>query len=377
MKRKIVTTGIMVLLTILFNESFAQTTTNLGTSSGTSGNHNTNIGNETGLNNTGNWNTFIGSVAGKDNTTGNDNTFVGVSAGRFNTVGIRNTFVGRYSGFNHISGIQNTFMGYQSGYKNTEGSGNVFIGDGSGYSNTVGYYDVGIGTSAGRGNITGTRNTFIGPFSGQYCAADNEQNTLLGYASGHYIDGSFNTVLGSWAGKNATGDRNVLIGYEAGQSVTGGNKLVIHSVQNNASEPPLIYGEFDNQRLVFNAKVGINTQTFPTTVGTGSTAANVADYSLFVKGGILSEAVRVRTGWADYVFKPDYNLMPLNDVENFIETNGHLPNIPSATTIENSGLDLGEIARLQQEKIEELTLYLIQQQKEIKELKSSLLNKKP
>lgn len=92
-------------------------------------------------------------------------------------------------------------------------------------------------------------------------------------------------------------------------------------------------------------------------------------YKLSVKGKVRAEEVKVYTTWADYVFNKNYNLKPLNEVESFIDSNGHLPNVPSGNEIEKDGLKLGEMAKIQQEKIEELTLYLIQQNKEIQELK--------
>lgn len=64
--------------------------------------------------------------------------------------------------------------------------------------------------------------------------------------------------------------------------------------------------------------------------------------------------------WPDYVFKKDYSLMPLNEVKKFIEENGHLPNVPSAKEIEEEGVNLGEAAKTSMEKIEELTLYLLE-----------------
>ncbi|QHI35903.1 hypothetical protein IMCC3317_12510 [Kordia antarctica] len=97
------------------------------------------------------------------------------------------------------------------------------------------------------------------------------------------------------------------------------------------------------------------------------------EYKLFVKKGIRTEKVKVELAagiWADYVFKSDYNLKPLEEVEAFINTNGHLPNVPSATEIEKEGLNLGEMDAKLLEKIEELTLYVIQLKKEVNELKS-------
>lgn len=64
--------------------------------------------------------------------------------------------------------------------------------------------------------------------------------------------------------------------------------------------------------------------------------------------------------WADYVFQKNYPLMPLNEVKSFIEKHGHLPNVPSAVEIKEEGLSLGEAAKTSMEKIEELTLYLLE-----------------
>jgi len=99
------------------------------------------------------------------------------------------------------------------------------------------------------------------------------------------------------------------------------------------------------------------------------------DYQLFVKKGIRTEQVRVDLApgvWADYVFEDDYELKPLDEVEEYIEENGHLPNVPSAEEVEENGLNLGEMDALLLEKIEELTLHMISLKKENEEMKASL-----
>jgi hypothetical protein len=84
---------------------------------------------------------------------------------------------------------------------------------------------------------------------------------------------------------------------------------------------------------------------------------------LSVNGNVLAKKVRVSQEWADYVFDSTYVLKPLETVNNFIQTNKHLPGMPSAQEVETKGLDLGEMVKKQQEKIEELTLYLIELKK--------------
>jgi hypothetical protein len=107
------------------------------------------------------------------------------------------------------------------------------------------------------------------------------------------------------------------------------------------------------------------------------TSANIScsdcnDYRLFVKNGIRTEKVKVdiasANGWADYVFKKGYKLNTLDAVEKHIEEKGHLPNIPSAAEVEKNGINLGEMDAKLLEKIEELTLYVIKLNKDVKKL---------
>jgi hypothetical protein len=106
-----------------------------------------------------------------------------------------------------------------------------------------------------------------------------------------------------------------------------------------------------------------------TTTGVGINTTNTAGYMLAVNGKIRSTELVVETGWADYVFDKNYKLRPLNDLEKFIQQNKHLPNIPSAAEIEANGLHVGDVQKRMMEKIEELTLYIIDLKKEIDQLK--------
>jgi hypothetical protein len=111
----------------------------------------------------------------------------------------------------------------------------------------------------------------------------------------------------------------------------------------------------------------------------GSTAVYpnaTGNYRLFVEGGILTEKVKVAlrssANWADYVFANDYKLMPLNEVEAFVKTNKHLPGIDSAEQLAKDGIDVVQMQSKQMEKIEELTLYIIDQDKKIAEQAKAL-----
>jgi hypothetical protein len=76
--------------------------------------------------------------------------------------------------------------------------------------------------------------------------------------------------------------------------------------------------------------------------------------------------------WSDRVFEKEYHLLSLKEVEKFIVKNNHLPNVPSATEVVKNGVAIDEMVSKLLEKVEELTLYMIQQQKEIEELKKKL-----
>jgi hypothetical protein len=125
-----------------------------------------------------------------------------------------------------------------------------------------------------------------------------------------------------------------------------------------------------NDDIYTNGKVGINTNIFPTQVGD----VDVSSYSLFSKGGILTEEVRVALSseWADFVFKKEYKLESLKNVEKFITDNKHLKGVPSANEVEKNGIELGEMNKILLLKIEELTLYLIEMNKKIESLDAEI-----
>lgn len=109
------------------------------------------------------------------------------------------------------------------------------------------------------------------------------------------------------------------------------------------------------------------------TVGIGAEPSAIDNtYKLNVCGGIRAKHIVVNSTWCDFVFNDDYKLKPLEEVESFINENNHLPEIPAAAAIESNGADLGNLVRLQMMKIEELTLYSIEQNKRIKELESKI-----
>lgn len=141
------------------------------------------------------------------------------------------------------------------------------------------------------------------------------------------------------------------------------------SARGNAGTSPdnHFVGTTDSQKLLFKTngteamqlditgKAGIGVSNFSCTSCSG--------YRLFVKGALKAEKIKLdiasENGWADYVFKSDYQLPRLEEVEQHIQEKGHLPNIPSAEEVVKNGIELGEMKARLLAKIEELTLYTI------------------
>ncbi|AXG69498.1 hypothetical protein KORDIASMS9_01721 [Kordia sp. SMS9] len=265
------------------------------------------------------------------------------------------TFYGQGAGQN---GDRNSNFGYFAGsFQGTPGNDNTYIGSRVARS-AFGDFNVSAGAYSAYYLQSGSRNSFLGATAG-FRNISGSDNLFAGFAAGYANKQSQNVMIGDGAGANNDGARNVFIGYSAGANETGSDKLYI---DNSSTSKPLIYGNFATK------KIGINTNNLIDQIGT----IDLSAYSLYVKGGILTEEIHVQPSWADYVFEKDYELMPLTQVASFIEKNGHLPNIPSTEVVAIEGIELGDMTKRQQEKIEELMLYVIEIQKEIDTINKEL-----
>lgn len=162
-------------------------------------------------------------------------------------------------------------------------------------------------------------------------------------------------------GANSSGDLNSNE-YSSEIRMDPANGKFSLGVANTKSSMPITAFTIDN-----TGKIGIG--------------SNSPDEKLTVKGKIHAEEIKVDLAVpADYVFqkyftgsstlKPDYQMPSLNEIESFVKENHHLPNIPSASEIQQNGLQLGEMNNLLLQKIEELTLYIIEQNKRIDALEA-------
>lgn len=406
-----------------------QNSTNYGTNAGNSGQENCNFGYNAGnivtgdFNNSigafsgywltsGNYNTFSGYRVGLSTTTGTWNTFVGSKSGTLNTTGGTNVFIGGNAGYSNSTSSHNVYVGYGAGYNNT-GSSNVFIGYNAGSSasgsnklyisnsssNILIYGDfsekkIGIGTttvtngqlqikpSSADANHGITLNMEAGSTARSYLksdgsgdynwfmtrgGADNKGITIskLGYVGigrtspsdyldvqGNILNGGADFILGKYDGRT--------------QGSLTGNRALVHSTSdelvinyNGDFEGGVrIMGSYNNK---INGSLSIGNASLP------------SGFKLSADGAIIAEEVQVdlSENWPDFIFNDDHDLMKLNDLEEFIKTHHHLPDVPSAEQIENEGQKLGEMNTILLRKIEELTLYII----ELKKENEFLLNK--
>jgi hypothetical protein len=220
----------------------------------------------------------------------------------------------------------------------------------NGWVEAIGVFGKGTyASNLGNGNVFGVAGsaTALNPLNN--CGVYGEAKNANGYNSGvigtvSTTTGIFNTGVGGEVRLNPTAVWNRAI---AGYAPVATNHYA---------------GYFEGN---------VEVQTGSLKVGNVNTPVG---YKLYVEQGILTEKVKVAVAsspaWADYVFASDYKLKPLSEVEKFIDENNHLPNIPSADELVKEGLDLGKMQALQMEKIEELTLYLIEMKKEIEVLKT-------
>lgn len=128
--------------------------------------------------------------------------------------------------------------------------------------------------------------------------------------------------------------------------------------------------------LVLDGAIGSSTKRFYVSkanqfnIGTG---INASGYTLSVEGKVIATdfTTSAIVNWPDYVFADEYKLKPLADVRKFISENKHLPGIPAAAEIEKNGIQLGDMSKRLMEKVEELTLYIINMQEQIDNLKKN------
>lgn len=363
-------------------------------------------------------NVFLGYVAGGYNPlamTGTKNAGIGRAALLSNTTGNDNSAIGGNSLFSNTTGNGNVAFGSEALLANTTGSYNIGIGTGPLHTNTIGNYNVGIGyralynntgsynfalgNSALETNTTGTFNSAYGDAAlnsnttgaynfalGWHAAFTNQtgsSNLAIGnQALNNNIVGNDNTAVGNQAGYLSTGNANIFLGSGAGNNAAFSGVSNTLIIANTNTATPLVNGNFANKTLKIDLGTAAATNTTGfLAIGDFSSATppvlnftGTNTYRLVVQDGIMTEKIKVAVKgtaeWADYVFEPSYKLLSLDKVESFVKENKHLPNVPSAEEMSKNGLDVMQTSAKLMEKIEELTLYMIEMNKEVKALKA-------
>jgi hypothetical protein len=236
---------------------------------------------------------------------------------------------------------------------------------------------------------TNTRRMFMVPHLGSlaYTSLVQDGDHGLFWSDGAATAGHNNSsalVLGPWANSTA-GIRITAVG-NVGVGVSNPEGMI--HIQNDDQSRSGVLGvglkvtnnlpAFENQESV----VGILSQATNNknkTISTGMIVGTAYTENFVVYGDGYVQArdikVTLQTPFVhpDYVFEKGYKLMPLSMLEKYLKDKNHLPNIPSAKEVrENNGIDLGEMSEKQLEKIEELTLYIIEMNKKINELTTTV-----
>ncbi|HKV11272.1 MAG TPA: hypothetical protein VJ725_24230 [Thermoanaerobaculia bacterium] len=220
----------------------------------------------------------------------------------------------------------------------------------------MGHGDVGIGTGAPTEKLhvfeDENANSLLlveNPNTGASAAgvlrakSDTAYSSLIAHGSGRTVS-RFGQTLGSW---------NELL-------QVGGNGLILGTL--NAYPLILGTGSVNRFHITGTGSIGVGTST-------PSSLFHVNGGDIRVSGGsFIDDGVTLNA--PDYVFEPDYSLKSLGELREFIDREKHLPNIPSAAEIKANGLKLGQFQMLLLEKVEELTLYTLDQDEEIRKLRA-------
>lgn len=386
------------------------------------GSDNTAVGNLAlgALSNTGVQNVTVGGYSLGKNTTGSYNNAFGVNSMANITTGYGNAAFGHASLLTNATGIYNTAIGYHSLWSMSAGNNNTALGNGTLDNISTGNYNVAIGSGATVTNAVdyqlSIQNVIYGltmsnAANGKIGIGLVPAATVAGATQGLQPVGTFAKLqlggsaaipslrLNNVPSTTALAGRSYLFIDAAGivtqapisaavnsvvNTISGTNALTT-TVNGVASAPVTLFNLYSTNGIINAAtttginrtvdmndrNIWFNTTNSPTNgrlyIGANPLyPTNTGNYRLYVEGGILAEKVKIAlrsntTNWADYVFADDYKLMPLKTVAAFVKKNKHLPGINAAEDLVKNGLDLGEMQAKQMGKIEELTLYIIEQ----------------
>ena len=354
--------------------------TSYGMGAGSGGDYNTSIGFYAGADIVDEENVCLGHYAGKYSYEDVGNVLIGSYAGLYNE-GDDNVIIGKRAGMASFGG-SNVFIGTSAGYDNFYGHSNVFIGKDAGFWNIDSHSNVFIGTSAGHSSGNGSSNVFIGDSAGYYETGSHRLYIANSSTTTPLIYGEFNNQLIGINGKLGIGINNpnesleiyrnsaIQVASQYGNSNTGsgaGNGFIVgidttgNGLIWNRENNFIRFGTNGSERIRINAdgKVGIGVVN--------------PDYELDVCGTIRAKEIIVDLeAGCDFVFSNDYNLMDLKELELFVKTHQHLPGIAPEKEMIEHGVNMKEMQMKLLQKIEELTLYTIELNKELENMQNRI-----
>lgn len=190
---------------------------------------------------------------------------------------------------------------------------------------------------------------------------------LLSRSVGDGIIFAADRINGSYSAPSALNDGDFIFSL----TVSGRNPSGTHTPAELLSAA--VYGTPEGERIPLRYAFGgktINVISGRVGIGTPDPKSELA-----VNGKITTKEIEVTLqGWPDEVFRGDYNLKPLEEVESYINKHQHLPDIPSESEVLENGVNLGEMQAKLLQKIEELTLYVIELEKKNSILKEEIIN---
>ncbi len=342
--------------------------------------------------------------------------------------GIYNTYVGIYSGY-LVKGDYNTFIGFGAGKNGGEAHSTIILGARNEYcyglstSTLIGNYNTGIkgqesiilGSSnyelefnsnirgigsimLGNGNygLELNSNLFIGhngdplifgdftPGS-EYVSIGGDLSNSGNFQTTGYITTGRQGVTGTYSSTQVQGIWSIGSAYKVNTSAndfgTQYGMVYAHTNAGTSGSKKPITGW--GHQILFTTG-GTRMAAISLSSGHGYFAGNVgigttvppSGYKLAVAGNILAHEIKVSAAgnlpWPDFVFHDEYELKPLSEVEEYVQENHHLPNIPSEQEVKEDGISLGEMNAKLLQKIEELTLYIIEQDKRLSDIESKI-----
>jgi len=211
-------------------------------------------------------------------------------------------------------------------------------------------------------------NNFItqisGEFFGNRLAFRNTQSTTNSPWNEIYHSGNLNSIQHSFTSKDITLN-GILMAYNKDNTTATWDNVKLWAdgqnayLEGNGEESGFIIRSNGGHKILLMDQVGIGTAS--------------PKEMLSVNGNIRAREVKVETSnWPDYVFEKGYQLPDLEETENYINTHKHLTGVPASAVVEKEGVSLGEMNKILLKKIEELTLHLINQEKQLKVQKKEI-----